>query len=102
MRVLCPVVGAHPLPMMRAIAERSLAACTVTSPLLSPRPLSYRYKRHWEPTMTVSYVLTVYNKAAFLPAVLSAVMKERAVSGGEIVIVDDGSIDGSSILLDEF
>jgi glycosyltransferase involved in cell wall biosynthesis len=52
--------------------------------------------------MTVSYVLTVYNKAAYLPAVLAAVAAERQSTGGEIVIVDDGSTDGSSEILDGF
>ena len=52
--------------------------------------------------MTVSYVLTVYNKAPFLPEVLKAVAAERAESGGEIIVVNDGSKDDSGRILDEF
>ncbi len=52
--------------------------------------------------MTVSYILTVYNKAPFLPAVLAAVAAERAESGGEIIVVNDGSKDESGRILDDF
>ncbi len=51
---------------------------------------------------TVSYVVTVYNKAAFLPAVLEALYQERETTGGEIVLVDDGSTDGSSDIVSQF
>ena len=43
----------------------------------------------------VSFLLTVYNKAAYLPAVLSAVRGQTGDFAREIVIVDDGSTDGS-------
>ena len=45
--------------------------------------------------MAVSYLLTSYNKAAHLPSVLESIAREQARTGGEIIIVDDGSIDGS-------
>jgi glycosyltransferase involved in cell wall biosynthesis len=51
---------------------------------------------------SVSFVLTAFNKAPFLPAVLDAVAKERAETGGEIIIVNDGSSDGSADILDRF
>ena len=50
----------------------------------------------------VSYVVTVYNKAAFLPAVLNSIAVELSESGGEIVIVDDGSTDQSPALISSF
>ncbi len=53
-------------------------------------------------TGAVSYVLTVYNKAKFLPRVLAAVAAEHAATGGEIVIIDDGSTDDSPSLLQAF
>ena len=43
----------------------------------------------------VSFLLTVYNKAAYLPAVLEAVRGQAGKFSREIVIVDDGSTDGS-------
>lgn len=43
----------------------------------------------------VSFLLTVYNKAAYLPAVLNAVRGQTGDFAREIVIVDDGSTDGS-------
>lgn len=52
--------------------------------------------------MPVSFVVTVYNKRPFLPVVLPAVAAECRDVGGEIIIVDDGSTDGSGAFLDEF
>lgn len=43
----------------------------------------------------VSFLLTVYNKAAYLPAVLAAVRGQAGDFAREIVIVDDGSTDNS-------
>lgn len=43
----------------------------------------------------VSYILTSFNKAAFLPCVLESIAREQAITGGDIIIVDDGSVDGS-------
>jgi GT2 family glycosyltransferase len=50
----------------------------------------------------VSYLLTSYNKAAFLPCVLESIRREHAATGGEIIIIDDGSSDGSAALCREF
>jgi hypothetical protein len=52
--------------------------------------------------MTVSYVIPVYNKAPFLDPVLQAADAEWRQTGGEIVIVDDGSTDGSAAIIDAF
>lgn len=43
----------------------------------------------------VSFLVTSYNKAAYLPAVLGSVRGEADAVGGEIILVDDGSSDGS-------
>jgi len=43
----------------------------------------------------VSFLVTSYNKAAYLPAVLDSVLTEAQSVGGEIILVDDGSTDGS-------
>jgi glycosyltransferase involved in cell wall biosynthesis len=52
--------------------------------------------------MSVSFIVTVYNKRPFLPVVLPAVAAECADVGGEIIIVDDGSTDGSGEILERF
>ncbi len=43
----------------------------------------------------VSYILTSYNKAAFLPCVLESIRREQESTGGQVIIIDDGSIDES-------
>jgi glycosyltransferase involved in cell wall biosynthesis len=50
----------------------------------------------------VSYVVTVYNKESFLPDVLAAIAAEHTATGGEILLVDDGSTDKSSLILSSF
>lgn len=52
--------------------------------------------------VAVSYLLTSYNKAAFLPCVLESIRREQADTGGEIIIIDDGSTDGSSEICRSF
>lgn len=47
----------------------------------------------------VSFVVTVYNKARFLPAVLGAIFAQEGDFAREIIIVDDGSTDDSAALL---
>ncbi|WP_088348314.1 MULTISPECIES: glycosyltransferase family 2 protein [Rhodomicrobium] len=47
------------------------------------------------PEIPVSFLVTSYNKAAYLPAVLDSVWRESQAVGGEVVLVDDGSSDGS-------
>jgi glycosyltransferase involved in cell wall biosynthesis len=43
----------------------------------------------------VSYVLTVYNKRPFLPAVIAGLAAQRGDFAREFIFVDDGSTDGS-------
>jgi glycosyltransferase involved in cell wall biosynthesis len=43
----------------------------------------------------ISYVLTSYNKLAHLPCVLKSIARERSLTDGEIIIIDEGSTDGS-------
>ena len=55
-----------------------------------------------QPESSVSYVATVYNKKSFLEQVLGAIEAEWQETGGEIILVDDGSTDGSLELLNDF
>ncbi len=50
----------------------------------------------------VSYILTSYNKAAYLPCVLESIAREQELTPGEVIIVDDGSTDGSIDLCEQF
>jgi hypothetical protein len=50
----------------------------------------------------VSFLVTSYNKASYLPSVLASVAREADRTGGEIIIVDDGSTDGSDLICAEF
>ena len=54
------------------------------------------------PLVTVSFLVTSYNKAAYLPAVLGSVRSEADAVGGEIILVDDGSSDGSETICAAF
>lgn len=64
---------------MTAPAERTLQGQPVSHPSAIP----------------VSFLVTSYNKAAYLPAVLDSVWREAQAVGGEVILVDDGSSDGS-------
>ncbi|MCK6454432.1 MAG: glycosyltransferase family 2 protein [Alphaproteobacteria bacterium] len=50
---------------------------------------------------TVSFVVTVFNKAPYLPQVLDAIAAQRGAFAGECVFVDDGSTDDSLAILRE-
>jgi glycosyltransferase involved in cell wall biosynthesis len=52
------------------------------------------------PGTAVSFVLTVYNKRRFLAEVLAAVAAQEGDFDREVVVVDDGSTDGSHELLE--
>jgi hypothetical protein len=52
------------------------------------------------PGTAVSFVLTVYNKRRFLAEVLAAVAAQEGDFEREVVVVDDGSTDGSRELLE--
>jgi glycosyltransferase involved in cell wall biosynthesis len=51
--------------------------------------------------MTVSYLITLYNKADFVAASLDSVLGECAVTGGEIIIYNDASTDRSMEIVRE-
>jgi glycosyltransferase involved in cell wall biosynthesis len=52
--------------------------------------------------LPVSFIVTSYNKAAYLPAVLETVWREATAIGGEVILVDDGSTDGSERICEAF
>ena len=45
--------------------------------------------------MTVSYCIPLYNKERYIAIVLEAALAERARTGGEVLVYDDASTDGS-------
>lgn len=49
----------------------------------------------------VSYILTVYNKAPYLPYVVQGLASQRGDFAREFVFVDDGSSDGSPELVEQ-
>jgi len=51
--------------------------------------------------MSVSYLITLYNKEDFIGNVIDAVLAEQAETGGEIIVYDDVSIDRSSEILQD-
>jgi glycosyltransferase involved in cell wall biosynthesis len=53
------------------------------------------------PDPPVSVVMSVYNGAATLAATLDSVLSQQGVAF-EFVVIDDGSTDGSGVLLDDF
>jgi len=48
----------------------------------------------------VSYVVTVYNKSPFLPAVIRSIELDRPGFNAEVIFVDDGSSDGSIAVIE--
>ncbi len=54
-----------------------------------------------EETVLISVIVPVYNTAGFLPQCLDSIA-ENACRGLEILLIDDGSTDGSSLLLGRF
>src|SRR5215472_17756040 len=48
----------------------------------------------------VSFVVTVYNKACFLPAVLAAIFAQEGDFDRECVLIDDGSQDDSVAVME--
>ena len=52
------------------------------------------------PGTAVSFVLTVYNKRRFLTEVLASVAAQEGNFEREVIVVDDGSIDGSRELIE--
>jgi glycosyltransferase involved in cell wall biosynthesis len=52
--------------------------------------------------MSVSYLISSYNKAEYLASVLESVATELTMTGGDVFIIDDGSKDSSWSLIREF
>ena len=47
----------------------------------------------------ISVVIPTYNRARFLPGVLDAVFAQRDCPPFEVIVVDDGSTDGTGDVL---
>jgi glycosyltransferase involved in cell wall biosynthesis len=45
--------------------------------------------------MSVAYLVTCYNKSQYIAGVLDAILAERRSTDGDIIVMDDGSNDGS-------
>jgi glycosyltransferase involved in cell wall biosynthesis len=50
--------------------------------------------------MTVSYCIPLYNKERYIAAVLEAALQECAMTGGEVLVYDDASTDGSLAIVE--
>ncbi len=48
----------------------------------------------------VSFIVTVYNKAPYVPAAINAILAQEGDFEREVLIVDDGSTDDSPVILD--
>ncbi len=56
----------------------------------------------WRHILTVSYLVSSYNKSEYLNSVLESVASELKQTGGDVLIVDDGSTDGSWATIEAF
>lgn len=52
--------------------------------------------------MSVSYCIPLFNKERYIAAVLQAALAECAATGGEVIVYDDASTDGSRTIAAEF
>lgn len=52
-------------------------------------------RSHVEPPL-VSYVVTLFNKAPFIPGMAASLLRQKPPAEAEYVFVDDGSTDGSA------
>lgn len=50
----------------------------------------------------VTFIVTSYNKASYLRSVLDSVWTEVCATHGQLILIDDGSSDGSDIICAEF
>ena len=50
----------------------------------------------------VSFVMTVYNKAYYLPSVLKALFNQTGLNNPEFIFVDDCSTDNSVEIMSEY
>jgi glycosyltransferase involved in cell wall biosynthesis len=60
-----------------------------------PPPMKWSDSKCGGGWMSVSYLLSSYNKDEYLRTVLESIAFELNDTGGEVVIIDDGSTDGS-------
>ena len=64
------------------------------TPLSSPAPMSG--------APSLSIVIPVYNVKEYLPKCMDSLLRTPGISKTEILLIDDGSTDGSSELVDEY
>ena len=64
------------------------------TPLSSPAPMS--------DAPSLSIVIPVYNVKEYLPKCMDSLLRTPGISKTEILLIDDGSTDGSSELVDEY
>jgi len=51
--------------------------------------------------MTISIIIPVYNTEAYIPACIESILSQ-SFSGFEVLLIDDGSTDGSGVVCDEY
>ena len=54
--------------------------------------------------MKLTIILSVYNKKPYLRRAFDALLDQKGVNGDdyEVLVVNDGSSDGSALIIDEF
>lgn len=50
----------------------------------------------------ISIIVPIYNVEKFLPSTVESILHQEGFSDWELILVDDGSKDGSSVLCDQF
>ncbi|MDZ4734723.1 MAG: glycosyltransferase family A protein [Rhodospirillaceae bacterium] len=103
---LCSIVGADKARLkalwqnrfLRGVAhERRLAARSRVRPERLPVP----HQQNSDKPQTVSIIISNYNYAAFVGEALQSALNQTA-SVHEVIVVDDGSTDGSREILERF
>lgn len=81
------------------MARRTIAGPPGSSALIDMAPAAPYATGMPSGRPSVSFVVTIYNKAKYLPAVLDAIAAQQGDFARQFVFVDDGSTDGSLAIL---